>query len=204
MGERLANRYPPWTFLVASCPTNVSSRRVQSNARLTHGVRAHERQSMKGSPLISRSPRKLYIALVLVVAGGALVCLPASIASSAFAIQLTAAGVVMAVVGLLGLWLLPTCPHCGLRLFPHAISSQNASDWLRWMVTVSTCPRCGHAPVDERSELQPALAADARKPSRLKRGVRQNGEHPLTTERRGYVRYICVCEQCQSPSDHTR
>jgi hypothetical protein len=42
------------------------------------------------------------------------------------------------------------------------------------------------------------------RPGRLARSVRRHGEHPLTTERRGYVRYICVCEQCQSPSDHTR
>ena len=108
---------------------------------------------MKSSPLISHSPWKLYIALVLVVAGGVLIFLPESISSSSFATQLAAAGAVIGVVGLLGLWLLATCPHCGLRLFPHAISSQNASSWLRWMVTVSTCPRCGYAPVDERSEL---------------------------------------------------
>src|SRR4029450_4318533 len=108
---------------------------------------------MKVSPLISHSPWKLYIALVLVVAGGVLMFLPASISSSAFATQLAAAGAVIAVVGLLGLWLLPTCPHCGLRLFPHAISSQNASDWLHWMRTVSTCRGCGYATRDERSEL---------------------------------------------------
>ena len=108
---------------------------------------------MKDSPLISHGPWKLYLALVLVVAGGVLIFLPASFSSSRFATQLAPVGVVVAVVGLLGLWLLPTCPHCGLRLFPHAISSQNASDWLRWMVTVSTCSRCGYAPVDERSEL---------------------------------------------------
>ena len=108
---------------------------------------------MKGSPLISRSPWKLYIALGLVVAGGVLMLLPASILTSAFATKLAAAGAVIAVVGLLGLWLLPTCPHCGLKLFPHAISSLDVSGWLRWMMTVSTCPRCGYAAGDERSEL---------------------------------------------------
>ena len=43
--------------------------------------------------------------------------LPASISTSAFAMKFAAAGAVIAVVGLLGLWLLPTCPHCGLRCF---------------------------------------------------------------------------------------
>ena len=108
---------------------------------------------MKDSPLISHSAWKLYIALGLVVAGGVLMFLPASISMSAFGAQLLAAGAVISVLGLLGVWLLAACPDCGLRLFPHAIASQNASDWLRWMVSVSTCPRCGHVPGDERREL---------------------------------------------------
>ncbi len=112
---------------------------------------------MKGSPLIKHRPWKLYLGLGLVLVGSVLMFLPGflpgAISSHSFGDQFAAAGAVVAALGLFGLLLLPTCPHCGLRLFPHAISSQNASDWLRWLLSVSTCPRCGYVRGHERDEI---------------------------------------------------
>jgi len=61
--------------------------------------------------------------LALVAVCGVLMLLPA-VSIRVFGEQFAAVGPVVAALGLLGLLLLPTCPHCGLRLFPHAISSQ--------------------------------------------------------------------------------
>lgn len=35
------------------------------------------------------------------------------------------------------------CPHCGLRLVMYAMSRRGVGEWLQWLLTVKTCPRCG-------------------------------------------------------------
>jgi hypothetical protein len=54
------------------------------------------------------------------------------------------AGGLLAAIGLLWLLFSLACPRCHLRLFPHAISNQEASHWLRWLLRASSCPRCGY------------------------------------------------------------
>ena len=35
------------------------------------------------------------------------------------------------------------CQHCGLRLVMYAISHKGVGAWLRWLLAVKKCPRCG-------------------------------------------------------------
>lgn len=35
------------------------------------------------------------------------------------------------------------CPNCGLRLVLYAMSHKGVGEWLQWVLSVKTCPRCG-------------------------------------------------------------
>lgn len=35
------------------------------------------------------------------------------------------------------------CQHCGLRLVLHAMSNQSIGQWLHWLLSTKSCPRCG-------------------------------------------------------------
>jgi len=95
------------------------------------------------SSLLSRHSWKLYVGLALVLAGGILVLGSNALRSLANVPWVGACGAVSASLGLTCLMLLPTCPSCHLRLFPHAISTQPVSGWLKWLLSNSRCPRCG-------------------------------------------------------------
>ena len=41
------------------------------------------------------------------------------------------------------------CPHCGLRLVMYATSRQSIGQWLHWLLTVRSCPRCGLSALSE-------------------------------------------------------
>jgi hypothetical protein len=58
------------------------------------------------------------------------------------------AGGLLGAAGLLWLVFSLTCPRCHLRLFPHAISTQQAAGWLQWLLRASSCPRCGYEAED--------------------------------------------------------
>ncbi len=47
-------------------------------------------------------------------------------------------------------WLSIRCSHCGLSLVRYGLLNQSAADWLKWLLTVKECPRCG-APISDRS-----------------------------------------------------
>src|SRR5689334_12945344 len=35
------------------------------------------------------------------------------------------------------------CPACGVNLFWHGLGNAKYGNWLRWMKTLSLCPKCG-------------------------------------------------------------
>ena len=35
------------------------------------------------------------------------------------------------------------CPNCGLRWFWAAVSTRNNKEWLIWLNSLSSCPKCG-------------------------------------------------------------
>ena len=38
------------------------------------------------------------------------------------------------------------CPNCRLKLVWHAMSTNSANDWLRWLLNAKSCPVCGYHP----------------------------------------------------------
>lgn len=54
-------------------------------------------------------------------------------------------GIALGVVALLGASVSVRCPRCSLSLAWYALSKQNHSEWLSWLLDVRTCPRCSFA-----------------------------------------------------------
>jgi hypothetical protein len=47
-------------------------------------------------------------------------------------------------VGMIWCSLAIYCPRCHLKLFWYAIKNKPLSSWSMWLLTASTCPRCGY------------------------------------------------------------
>lgn len=57
------------------------------------------------------------------------------------AIQLGA--LVLVLTSLVAAFVAIRCSNCGLRLVPYAMSHKGLGEWLQWLLTVKTCPKCG-------------------------------------------------------------
>jgi hypothetical protein len=42
------------------------------------------------------------------------------------------------------------CSNCGLRLVPYAMSHKSRGEWLRWLLALKTCPKCGHPGLEDQ------------------------------------------------------
>ena len=49
---------------------------------------------------------------------------------------------------LIGAALAVTCPACRLSLVWYALSKQQHTSWILWLLDVTNCPRCGHSHSD--------------------------------------------------------
>lgn len=98
---------------------------------------------MEKTSLLSHEPWRLYAGLALVILGGVVMFAAklSIVGSEEIALLYVGCGIVS--TGFLWLLLMPKCPRCNLRLFPHAISTQPASGWLNWLLRNAICPRCG-------------------------------------------------------------
>lgn len=98
-------------------------------------------------PLVAPQMWKLWISLVGLSFVGAGLYAPAllgdllAISPALVSILAVVAGVAVFV----GAWATVRCPGCSLGLVGHALSNQNHMAWLRWLVTVQVCPRCGYS-----------------------------------------------------------
>jgi hypothetical protein len=98
---------------------------------------------MDRTSLLSRESWRLYVGLALVLLGSVLMFAGKAFGVEGNELEFTLLGCAGASVGFLWLLLMPTCPRCRFRLFPHAISTQPASGWLKWLLSNPVCPHCG-------------------------------------------------------------
>jgi hypothetical protein len=97
---------------------------------------------MQTRSLIAAQSWKLYVGLALVIGGAILMWLPDAVSGALT--YMNAVGGLSAAAGIAWLLFSLACPRCSLRLFPYAISTQDASGWLQWLMHSSSCPRCGY------------------------------------------------------------
>lgn len=98
------------------------------------------------APLVKPQRWKLWLSALAFAAIGAVQVWPAGLAilfgSTAPVLKL--AGSLAGLVLLLGACLMIRCRACGLSLVWHGVSTRPADEWLKWLLDVRTCPRCGH------------------------------------------------------------
>lgn len=97
-------------------------------------------------PLVNSQRWKLWLSALALAAVGACYVRPAALATffgtTSAILKLAASLAGLAV--LLGACLMIRCRACGLSLVWHGVSTKPANDWLKWLLDVRTCPRCGH------------------------------------------------------------
>ena len=95
--------------------------------------------------LLEKQKRKLWLSGALLTVAGVGFLVPNNVADmlgiSEAAVELGA--LLLTFVGFGWAIFSVRCQHCGLRLVMHAISNQSIGQWLHWLLTVKTCPRCG-------------------------------------------------------------
>ena len=99
------------------------------------------------SPLVAPQMWKLWISMVGLLFVGAGMYAPALL-GGALAMDPALVSILAVVAGVavfVGAWSRVRCPGCSLSLVGHALSNQHHTAWLRWLVTVQACPRCGHS-----------------------------------------------------------
>jgi hypothetical protein len=117
---------------------------MNSSARSTAALLAHSGQQ-----------RVLSAGLGLFLVGGVLSWLAADLLQVSLGALSWPVAIVSAVLAALGLGiavLCVRCPGCGLRWVPWAIGNQPHSQWLAWLLTFDSCPRCGHTSTVGRQE----------------------------------------------------
>jgi hypothetical protein len=100
---------------------------------------------------VLKTTGQLWKGLVFVlVALGGVVLLVSGIAnmqnpeSAAIGFQLTMAGLITTLLGLVFVCTAIYCPKCRSRWVWHAIKEQDAGKWISWLLTRSKCPACGN------------------------------------------------------------
>jgi DNA-directed RNA polymerase subunit RPC12/RpoP len=99
------------------------------------------------APLLAAQRWKLWLAFAAVVVSGALMWFDAWF-SSALKLQRyapTLIGTGLGLVALVAACLAVRCPSCGKRLLWHALSTMPSHAWLEWLLSETTCPRCGYS-----------------------------------------------------------
>lgn len=97
-------------------------------------------------PLVKSQRWKLWLCALAFAAVGACHLWPAALASliGATSTILKLAGSLAGLIVLLGACFMIRCQACGLSLVWHGVSTKPADEWLKWLLDVRTCPRCGH------------------------------------------------------------
>ena len=118
-----------------------------SHASSRRSCQTLERMVSSQPALVAPQRWKLHLAFVGVLAAGALMWFDRWFATVLHVERFvpTLVGTALGLVVLVATCLAVRCPACHSSLVWYGISKKRSGAWLDWLLTETTCPKCGHS-----------------------------------------------------------